>query len=101
MYLSFYVKENEKTALLAINTYHKDCKDVNPIVRGLALRSLTSLKVPKLIEYILPMVVKGLEDHSSYVRKTAAISTAKVYHIAPLLVKGLVIFSLLYIPTHS
>ena len=95
MYLTFYVhnKENQDLALLAINTMYKDCHHSNPMIRGFALRSLSSLKVKNLVEYIRPMVLKGLQDTASYVRKTAAIATIKLYHISPRSVQGLYFLS--------
>lgn len=90
MFLSYLSRQkgNHDIALLAINTMHRDCKDSNPIIRGLALRSLSSLGVPNLVEYVIPMIVKGLSDDAPYVRKTAAISSVKLYHISPSTILG-------------
>ena len=44
---------NEKDlVLLAINTLVKDCYDANPMTRGLALRTLTSLPDPSLLQLL-------------------------------------------------
>jgi len=83
MYLSYYSRENADLALLSINTMHSDCRHNNPLIRGLALRSLSYLRVPSLIEYVVPMIVAGLKDDAPYVRKTAAVATAKLYRISP------------------
>lgn len=91
MFLSYYSRTNSEVALLAINTMHRDCGHTNPIIRGMALRSLSSLGVPNLVEYIVPMILKGLKDDAPYVRKTAAISTIKLYHISPAKVLGIII----------
>jgi vesicle coat complex subunit len=43
----------QELALLAINTLLKDCRDDDPTIRGLALRSLCALRVPNLLEYLV------------------------------------------------
>ncbi len=43
LYIVNYADESE-SAILAINTFLKDLKNSNPKIRGLALRSLCSLK---------------------------------------------------------
>ena len=69
-------------ALLMVNTLSKDFGDGNPLVRGLALRTMTALQIPYLLEHILPRLKQGLLDVSPYVRKTAAIGCAKLLPIA-------------------
>ena len=44
LYLSNYAEANSEVALLTVNTLQKDCQDRNPVVRGLALRSMCSLR---------------------------------------------------------
>jgi len=44
LYIVNYADEYENGAILAINTFLKDIKNDNPKIRGLALRSLCSLK---------------------------------------------------------
>ncbi len=43
LYLNNYAKENETLAMMAINSILRDTTDDNPVVRGLALRWLSSL----------------------------------------------------------
>ncbi|CAE7184522.1 BETAA-AD, partial [Symbiodinium pilosum] len=40
LYLVNYAESNSDLAILAINTLQKDCRDDDPMIRGLALRSL-------------------------------------------------------------
>ena len=55
---------------------HKDCCDQDPTVRGLALRSLCSLRVPNFLEYVVSVgtqlwgSVRGLVLHSMCVLST-------------------------------
>lgn len=81
-YLSYYAKEKSDLALLMVNTLAKDFGDGNPMARGLALRTMTSLQIPYLLEHILPRLKQGLMDVNAYVRKTAALGCAKLLPIA-------------------
>ena len=44
MYLTNYAESNKEVSILAVNTLLKDCHDQNPMVRGLSLKSLASLR---------------------------------------------------------
>jgi AP-4 complex subunit beta-1 len=83
LFLSHYAQNNTELALLAINTLQKDCVDEDPVVRGLALRTLTSLRVKQIVEYVYTPVANGLADPSAYVRKTAAAACGKLHEISP------------------
>jgi len=82
LYLVNYAERNSDLAILAVNTLQKDCRDNDPMIRGLALRSLCSLSLMNMIEYLQPAVQRGLEDMNGYVRKTACVGVVKVYHIS-------------------
>jgi vesicle coat complex subunit len=51
------------------------------MVRGLALRSLTSLRLESIIEYAEQPLEKALTDLSAYVRKTGVMGVLKVYSL--------------------
>lgn len=82
---------NPDLALLAVNTLLKDSSDDDSAVRGLALRSLCSLRAPSMLEYVEPAVRRGLADRSGYVRRTAAIGVLKLWHLNPAIVSGRVV----------
>jgi len=82
LYLVNYAESNAELALLAVNTLQKDCRDDDPMIRGLALRSLCSLSLFNMVEYLAPAVQRGLEDVNGYVRKTAVIGAVKLYYIS-------------------
>ncbi len=88
LYLCSFAEQKSELAIMAINTLQKDCKDDDPMVRGLSIRSLCSLRVPNIVEWALPSVRLLLADSSPYVRKTAVIGVAKLYRIAPTTIKG-------------
>lgn len=82
LYVGNYAKVNPDLALLTINFLQRDCKDADPMIRGLALRSLCSLRVANLVEYLVGPLGSGLKDNSSYVRIVAVMGVLKLYHIS-------------------
>ncbi|KAG8347707.1 putative beta-adaptin protein [Trypanosoma vivax] len=83
LYLSNHAESNPDVALLCVNTLTKECEVESPIVRGLALRSLASLRLPQLFSILFPVLKRGFADTSSYVRKTACICALKVFRVSP------------------
>ncbi|XP_069489470.1 AP-4 complex subunit beta-1 isoform X2 [Ambystoma mexicanum] len=79
LYMCTYAALKPDLALLAINTLCKDCSDPNPMVRGLALRSMCSLRMPGIQEYIQQPILSGLQDKASYVRRVAVLGCAKMH----------------------
>ena len=82
MFLVHYVDANKtcrELALLAINSYQKDLADRNQLVRALALRVLTSFRVPEICQIQLLAMRKCATDRSPFVRKTTAHSVPKLY----------------------
>lgn len=82
LYLTNYSESNAELAILAVNTFLKDCRDEDPMIRGLALRSLCSLNLVNMVEYLQPAVQRALNDVNGYVRKTAVIGAVKLFHIS-------------------
>ncbi|KAL0888115.1 hypothetical protein Bca101_012098 [Brassica carinata] len=82
LYVGNYAKGNPDLSLLTINFLQRDCKDQDPMIRGLALRSLCSLRVPNLVEYLVGPLGSGLKDNNSYVRTIAVTGVLKLYHIS-------------------
>ncbi|POO03918.1 AP-1, 2,4 complex subunit beta [Trema orientale] len=82
LYVGNYAKVNPDLALLTINFLQRDCKDEDPMIRGLALRSLCSLRVANLVEYLVGPLGSGLKDSNSYVRIVAVMGVLKLYHIS-------------------
>lgn len=59
------------------NAYH-DSDNEDPMVRGLALRSLSSLRMESMLEYVEQPLRKAFGDISPYVRKTGVMAVLKV-----------------------
>ena len=79
LFLTTYANQNENLMLMCINTLHKDCYNTSPIIRGLAIRALCSLRVANVVEYVLEPVSKGLDDGNGYVRKTCVFAVIKTW----------------------
>ena len=57
--------------------------------------SLLSCRLPDLVEYIVEPLLAGLQDLSSYVRRSAVMGCVKLYHLIPDFVEGLKRFLLI------
>lgn len=66
------------------------------MVRGLALRSLTGLRLMSVLEYVLAPLRAALTDSSGYVRQAAVIGVLKVFHLSPSSVKDGGLVDVLY-----
>ncbi|CAO1635804.1 unnamed protein product [Jaminaea pallidilutea] len=83
LYLINYAKTQPELVILAVNTFVKDTEDANPLVRALAIRTMSMLRAEKIIDYLSDPLERCLRDDNPYVRKTAAICVAKLYDIKP------------------
>jgi vesicle coat complex subunit len=54
-------------------------EDPNPLIRALALRTMSYIHVREFVEATVPLVKRLLRDTDPYVRKTAAFCVAKLY----------------------
>lgn len=87
LYLMNYAKSQPDLAILAVNTFSKDCEDPNPLIRALAVRTMGCIRVDKITEYLCEPLRKCLKDDDPYVRKTAAVCVAKLHDINSQLVE--------------
>ncbi|CAJ0871690.1 14333_t:CDS:10, partial [Entrophospora sp. SA101] len=83
IYISTQAEKNSDLAILAINTFQKDLQDDNFLVRGLALRTLCSLRILDYLPYMMDSITSSLSDINPYVRKTAAMSCIKLFRFSP------------------
>ena len=81
LYLMNYAKSQPDMAIMAVNTFVRDCDDPNPLLRALAVRTMGCIRVDKITEYLCDPLRKCLKDTDPYVRKTAAVCVAKMYDI--------------------
>ena len=67
---------------IVANMLYCDSDNEDPMVRGLALRSLCNLRLESILEYVEQPIQKSLTDISPYVRKTGVMGILKVTHLA-------------------
>ncbi|UMM12195.1 hypothetical protein L5515_001096 [Caenorhabditis briggsae] len=83
VYLVRYAEEQQDLALLSISTFQRALKDPNQLIRGSALRVLTSIRVPMVAPIMLLSIKDAVRDMSPYVRKVAAHAIPKLYLLEP------------------
>ncbi|CAI5439169.1 unnamed protein product [Caenorhabditis angaria] len=83
VYLVRYAEEQQDLALLSISTFQRALKDPNQLIRGSALRVLTSIRVPMVAPIMLLAIKDAVRDMSPYVRKVAAHAIPKLYSLEP------------------
>ncbi|KJE92686.1 adaptor-like protein complex 1 beta 1 subunit [Capsaspora owczarzaki ATCC 30864] len=83
LYVMNYAKSQPDVAIMAVNTFVNDCRNDNPLIRALAIRTMGCIRVRDITEYVLEPLRRCLKDQDPYVRKTAAVCVAKLYDIDP------------------
>lgn len=78
IYLLRYTEQEPDLALLSINTFQKDLSDSNPLIRSMALRVLSGIKVPMIGPLVALGIKKCAADPNPYVRKAAALAIPKL-----------------------
>ncbi|KAF7671671.1 arm repeat-containing protein [Alternaria burnsii] len=83
IYLLQHAEHEPDTALLSINTIQKSLTDTNPQLRALALRVMSSIRVPVISQIVSLGIKRGSGDMSAYVRRAAALAIPKCYRLDP------------------
>ncbi|KAF8802473.1 hypothetical protein BYT27DRAFT_7112247 [Phlegmacium glaucopus] len=81
IYLLRYAEQEPDLALLSINTFQKDLADNSPLIRAMALRVLSGIKVPMIGSIVVLAIKKCASDVSPYVRKAAALAIPKCFSL--------------------
>lgn len=81
LYLVHYAEDKQDLALLSINSFQKDISDPNQLIRALALRVLSSIRVKVILQVVIVAINKCAKDPSPYVRKAAAHAISKVFSL--------------------
>ncbi|KAI9678199.1 MAG: hypothetical protein M1817_006144 [Caeruleum heppii] len=79
LYLVNYARMKPDIAVKALPVLINDMFDTNPLVRALALRTLSYVHVRDFVEATVKPLRSLLTDGDPYVRKTAAFCVAKLY----------------------
>jgi AP-3 complex subunit beta len=83
IYLLQHAEHEPDTALLSINTIQKSLTDTNPQLRALALRVMSSIRVPVISQIVSLGIKRGSGDMSPFVRRAAALAIPKCYRLDP------------------
>ena len=76
-----YANNNPDLTLLSINSFQRDLSDPSPLIRAMALRVLSSIKVSMVAPIVIMAVTKASRDPNLYVRKIAALAVPRCYQI--------------------
>ncbi|SNX84958.1 related to Beta3 protein (Ruby) [Melanopsichium pennsylvanicum] len=76
-----YANNNPDLTLLSINSFQRDLSDPSPLIRAMALRVLSSIKLTMVAPIVIMAVTKAARDPNLYVRKIAALAIPKCYQI--------------------
>jgi len=79
LYLINYSRSRPEQISDCIPGFISDCNDRNPLIRGLAIRTMSYIPIPALTSALLDPLRHSLKDSDPYVRKTAAVCVAKLY----------------------
>lgn len=79
IFLIRHAESEPDLALLSVNTFQKDLADPNPLIRAMALRVLSSIRVPMIASIVALAIKKAAADTSPYVRKAAALAIPKCF----------------------
>ena len=79
LFLVNYARTKPEDALKALPTLLADLEDHNPLIRALALRTVSYVHVREFVEATVGPVRRLVRDPDPYVRKTAALCIAKLY----------------------
>jgi len=83
LFLISYGRSKPDQIHLVIPNFLQDCNDRNPLIRALAIRTMSYIPIPVVTEALTENLRHCLKDRDAYVRKTAAICVAKLYSADP------------------
>ncbi|CAL1704845.1 unnamed protein product [Somion occarium] len=83
LFLVYYGRSKAEQIHLVIPSFLQDCNDRNPLIRALAIRTMSYIPIPVVTEALTEQLRHCLKDRDPYVRKTAAICVAKLYTADP------------------
>ncbi|KAF8925331.1 AP-3 complex subunit beta-2 [Dissophora ornata] len=81
IYILRYAEQEQDLALLSINTFQKDLSDKNQLIRAMALRVMSGIRVPVISPIVMLGIKKCVTDLSPHVRKIAAHAIPKCYQL--------------------
>ncbi|KAJ1730553.1 AP-3 complex subunit beta [Coemansia biformis] len=83
IYLLRYAEQEQDLALLSVNTFQRDLADSNQVIRAMALRVMSSIRVPAIGPIVMLAVRRLSADPSPHVRRAAALAVPKLLRLDP------------------
>ncbi|RNF08089.1 putative beta-adaptin 1 [Trypanosoma rangeli] len=83
LYLMHNSHTQPQKAVLQAGAFVKDTINNSPLIRGAALRTMSSLLIPPMVDFVTAPLQRCLEDSDPYVRRIAAFGTLKLFYVAP------------------
>eukprot|EP00659_Diplonema_papillatum_P019264 gene19264-29673_t len=83
LYVITNARNQQDKAVLLAGVFVKDAMHGNSLIRGLAIRTMSSVQVDKMTKHIVEGLRKALHDRSdAYVRRCAATAVAKIFAVS-------------------
>ena len=81
---------------MVVNTIIQDSQDGNPLIRALAIRTMSRIHIEGVAENMIIPLKNRLDDSDPYVKKTAALAVAKLFDTVPEAIDNSNIYPLLF-----
>ncbi|KZS99285.1 Adaptor protein complex beta subunit [Sistotremastrum niveocremeum HHB9708] len=78
LFLVSYGRSKPEQIRYALPSLQQDCNDRDPLVRALAIRTMSYIPLPAVTKAMIDPLRHCLQDKDPYVRKTAAMCVAKI-----------------------
>ncbi|WFC98835.1 snoRNA-binding rRNA-processing protein [Malassezia yamatoensis] len=78
-----YAGQHPDLALLSINSIQRDLTEPNPMIRAMALRTLSEMRVKDAFSITILAIAKAVRDSHPYVRRVAAYAILRCYEMDP------------------
>ena len=88
LYMINYAKVKQDLVHMVIAAFKQDANHSDPLIRALALRTMSNIPVQKAMESFCGPLLDACGDRDPYVRKTAALCISKVYFFSKELAMG-------------
>jgi len=95
LYLMHNAKSQPEKAVLQAGTFVHDTLHDSPLIRGMALRTMSSMLIPTMVDFIHGPTLRCLRDSDPYVRRVAIFATLKLFTIAPSVCEDVGLFDVL------
>ena len=62
LYLMNHAKNQPDLVILAVNSFVRDMEDPNPLLRALAIRTISCMRVERVLDYVCEPLRKCMKD---------------------------------------